>query len=137
MNEENCIFCRIVRKEIPSRIIFENENIIAFLDVNPISEGHSLVIPKKHYATLENVPDSEVSNLFQITKKLADKIFNKLDADGYHILQNNYNAAYQEVDHVHIHIIPRKKGDLRIKLEFPKRGASEEDIDKILKKLKS
>lgn len=137
MNKEECIFCKIIRKEIPSKIIFEDDKNLAFLDINPISEGHSLIILKNHYETLENIPDKDLINLFQVVRDIAKKIFEKLNIDGYHILQNNYKAAGQEVNHFHIHIIPRKEGDNKIKLNLPERGASEESLNKILEKLKS
>ncbi|MBY8981532.1 MAG: HIT family protein [Candidatus Lokiarchaeota archaeon] len=137
MNKEECIFCKIIRKEIPSKIIFEDDKNLAFLDINPISEGHSLIILKNHYETLENIPDKDLINLFQVVRDIAKKIFEKLNIDGYHILQNNYKAAGQEVNHFHIHIIPRKEGDNKIKLNLPERGASEESLNNILEKLKS
>ncbi len=137
MSDETCIFCKIVQKEIPSKIIFENEDNIAFLDINPISEGHAIVIPKKHYNTLEDLPDDELSKLFQVVKKIAMLLHEKLNIDGYNVVQNNFKAAGQEINHSHVHIIPRTFGDMKIRLSLPKTSATNEELDRVLSKLKS
>ncbi len=135
MSKEDCIFCKIVRKEIPSKIVFENNTTLAFLDINPISEGHSIVISKNHFNTLENIPNEELASLFQSVKEVAKLIYEKLEIDGYNIIQNNYKAAGQVVEHSHIHIIPRKEDDAKIILDLPKKSASEEELSKVLRKL--
>ncbi|MBD3198100.1 MAG: HIT domain-containing protein [Candidatus Lokiarchaeota archaeon] len=137
MSDENCIFCKIVNDEIPSKIVFENSTTIAFLDIHPISEGHTIVIPKNHYKTLENLPDNEINTLFQTVRDVASLIYKRLQVGGYNIVQNNHEAAGQVVNHAHIHIIPRNKGDQRFKAKIPKSQASEEELNNVLEKLKS
>jgi len=134
---EECIFCKIVNGQIPSKIVYENDTNIAFLDIRPISTGHTVVIPKKHYSTIETLPDKEVENLFKVVKKVASLIYEKLDIDGYNIVQNNHKAAGQVVEHSHVHIIPRNRGDRKIELNVPKEGASDEELEKVLEKLLS
>lgn len=132
----DCIFCKIADRKIPSRIIFENDLIIAFLDIFPISEGHTIVISKNHHSNLEDIPDSELIELYKIVKKLAYRIHKYLEIDGYNILQNNFSAAGQEINHFHIHIIPRKVGDKKLYAKVPKIQASENELDKIYNILK-
>ncbi|TXT65136.1 MAG: hypothetical protein BAJALOKI3v1_130040 [Promethearchaeota archaeon] len=132
---EDCIFCKIVNGQIPSKKVFENDTNIAFLDIRPISTGHTVVIPKKHYSTIEKLPDEEVGNLFKAVKRVALLLHEKLEIDGYNIVQNNYKAAGQVVEHSHVHIIPRNKGDRKIELNVPKEGASEEQLDQVLEKI--
>ncbi|TET58866.1 MAG: HIT family protein [Promethearchaeota archaeon] len=137
MKEKDCIFCKIADREIPSQIIFENELDIAFLDIFPISEGHTIVIPKKHYSNLEYIPDYELTELFKVVKKLAIMIHKKLKIDGYNILQNNFTAAGQVINHFHIHIIPRNFDDERFRIKIPRNQSSDEELNKIYRILKS
>ncbi len=126
----------IVKKKIPSKILFENEKNLAFLDIYPIYKGHTIVIPKKHYQNLEDIPENDLTEIFKVVKDLAILIHNKLEIDGYNILQNNFEAAGQVIRHFHIHIIPRSKNDGRFKLQIPREQASEEELNKILNLLK-
>ncbi|MFW9822695.1 MAG: HIT family protein [Candidatus Thorarchaeota archaeon] len=136
MRREDCIFCKIVKKIIPSKIIFENELTLAFLDISPISKGHTIIIPKNHYSTLEDIPEDELVETFKVVKKIATRIYENLSIDGYNILQNNYPAAGQVINHYHIHIIPRKDGDNKFKLEIPRNQAIDADLDEVLRKLR-
>ena len=137
MKEKDCIFCKIIEREIHSQIIFENELDIAFLDISPISDGHTIVIPKKHYSNLEDIPDYELTELFKVVKKLAKIIHKKLKIDGYNILQNNFTAAGQVIKHFHVHIIPRNFDDERFRIKIPRNQSSEEELNKIYRILKS
>ena len=94
------------------------------------------MIPKVHYQNLEDIPEAELSNLYKKVKQVATLIHEKLNIGGYNILQNNFKAAGQEIDHFHIHIIPRKKNDERFKLKIPRKQATAEELEKILKILK-
>lgn len=134
MNED-CIFCKIVNGQIPSKTVFENDTNMAFLDINPISTGHTIVIPKNHFENLGVLPDYEITNLFIAVKKVASLIYDKLDIDGYNIVQNNFEAAGQVVKHSHVHIIPRNRGDRKISLNIPKKQASDKELDKVKEKL--
>ena len=120
MNEKECLFCKIITNEIPAKIIYNDEICIGILDIFPISKGHSLVIPKSHYSTIEDIPDDILAHLMVVVKKLGRKIHNRLSIDGYNILQNNFLAAGQVINHFHIHIIPRQKDDKKFQLLIPK-----------------
>lgn len=135
MKNEKCIFCKITRKEIPSKIIFENDLNLAFLDISPISKGHTIVIPKKHYITLEDITDYELNELYKTVKIIATLIHEKLDIEGYNILQNNFSAAGQAVKHFHVHIIPRNIDDDTFRVKIPRNQANESELNTVLKKL--
>jgi diadenosine tetraphosphate (Ap4A) HIT family hydrolase len=107
---EDCVFCRIARKEEHASFVYEDTDVVAFLDSRPVSEGHTLVVPRKHYENIFEVPDEEVANLFKIVKKLACDILRSEKAEGISIVQNNGEAAHQIVFHFHVHIIPRHAG---------------------------
>jgi histidine triad (HIT) family protein len=136
MYEEDCLFCKIAREEIPSKKVFENDTTLAFLDIRPMTEGHTIVIPKNHYETLADISDEDITNLFQSVRKVAQILYNKLEIDGYNIVMNNHEAAGQVIKHSHVHIIPRSKRDGLIKLEIPKKEASEEQLNDVLNQLK-
>lgn len=137
MKEKDCIFCKIVDREIPSKIFFENNHSLAFLDISPISKGHTIVIPKNHYFTLEDIPDHELIEVIQVVKKIAMIINKKLQIDGYNVLQNNFAAAGQVIKHFHFHIIPRIFDDNRFRLSIPRNPVSEEELSDVLKRLTS
>jgi histidine triad (HIT) family protein len=131
-----CIFCKIIGGEIPSKKVYENEKVLAFLDINPKTQGHTIVVPKKHYINILDVPDSEIKPLFISVKKVAGILKEKLSADGFNIIQNNFSAAGQDVMHCHIHIIPRKENDNVIQLHPKPTKPTSEELDIVLKKLK-
>ncbi len=133
LKDEACIFCQIVDKKIPSQILFENDTSLAFLDIFPISNGHTIVIPKNHYNNLEDIPVDELTDVFKIVKNISSKIYEKLKIDGYNILQNNFKAAGQIIDHFHVHIIPRRREDGKFQLIIPREQSKEEELKKTLK----
>ena len=106
-----CIFCKIINKEIPSDIVYEDKEVIVFLDIRPINNGHLLVVPKKHTTNLYDTDDKTLSNLVKVIKKTAIALKTAVNADGINIGQNNERAAGQIVDHVHFHVIPRFNND--------------------------
>ena len=108
---EGCIFCRIAKGEMPCNKIYEDDDVIAFLDINPINEGHTLVVPKKHFDKFSETDDQELEILIKAVKKIANAIKVAMNADGYNIGVNNERVAGQLVYHVHFHIIPRFDGD--------------------------
>ena len=108
---DDCIFCQIVANQIPSTRIYEDDLALSFLDIGPISSGHTLVIPKKHYAFMDQCDTESISAVIQACKKIAPAIVKVTQCDGYNILCNNGRASGQIVDHVHFHIIPRMTGD--------------------------
>jgi len=102
----SCVFCKIVRGEVPARVVYESEGVLAFLDIRPINEGHTLVIPKRHYVHIWELPDNEVARLFVAARRIAEALREALGASGVRIVQLNGRAAGQEVFHLHIHVIP-------------------------------
>jgi len=108
---EECIFCKIIAGRVVEEKVCESENFIGILDMNPISEGHTLIISKKHYETLLDFPTGLSEELIELIKKRGSKLIKIGIAEGFNIIQNNFAVAQQEVPHLHFHIIPRKKGD--------------------------
>jgi len=102
-----CTFCRLAKKEAPASYIYEDKEVAAFLDMKPINEGHTLVIPKNHYENIYEIPEEKVAHLFRIVKKVAYAVKKGVSAEGISIVQNNERAAGQIVFHLHVHIIPR------------------------------
>lgn len=107
----DCIFCKIIAGELPCTKVYEDNKVLAFLDIGPINPGHTLVIPKEHHKTLVDLPDESLKDVMPVTKKIGQAIISELGADGFNVGLNNGQAAGQEVDHVHFHVIPRHKGD--------------------------
>lgn len=102
----DCIFCKIINGEIPSYKIYEDDDVYAFLDINPVSCGHTLVVPKEHYCDIFEIPDNLLSKINIVVKKLSSTIKEKLKCDGINVLQNNGSCAGQTVFHYHVHIQP-------------------------------
>ena len=111
-----CVFCKIIRGDIDSYKIYESDDVIAFLDVNPRAEGHTLIVPKRHVERLEELNEKEVVALYRAVKEITSLIIDKLNAEGYNLLINTGEVAGQVIPHVHVHIIPRKSGDVGIKI---------------------
>jgi histidine triad (HIT) family protein len=109
MSVKSCIFCRIVQKQVPSSLVFEDEKVMAFLDIKPLNEGHTLVIPKAHYESIFDIPKERIAYLHGITKRIAIAIEKATKADGISIIQQNGKAAGQDIFHLHVHVIPRYK----------------------------
>lgn len=108
---DDCIFCSIIEGDIPSHTVYEDEDTYAFLDVNPVSDGHLLVIPKQHAEQLTDLDPQTTEAVFRTVRNVAAAVEDGLQPDGVNLLQNNGEAAGQEVDHVHVHIIPRYADD--------------------------
>lgn len=107
----DCIFCKIVKGELPCTRIYESDMFLAFMDLNPISPGHSLIIPKGHYATLLDIPAQVGREMIPLLSRLGKALMSATKAEGFNCLQNNFAAAGQVVFHAHWHIIPRVEGD--------------------------
>lgn len=108
---DDCIFCKIIKGELPCSKLYENEKVFAFLDLGPVSKGHSLVIPKEHYETLLDIPDELLKDVSIIVKKVSAAVKKAVNADGISIGQSNFKAAGQVVPHLHFHIMPRFDDD--------------------------
>lgn len=111
MNQKDCIFCRMAGGEIPAAKVYEDDVVLSFLDIGPLSEGHTLLIPKEHFARLEECPPELLGKVASHLGKIASAVIKATNADGYNVLCNNGRAAGQLVEHLHFHIIPRKAGD--------------------------
>ncbi len=105
----DCIFCKIINDEIPSKTIYENDYVKAFLDIQPLSKGHVLVVTKKHYVNLTDMPDNELLEIMRAINYLYPRMENILDCSGFHFIEN-YGTC-QEIKHVHFHIIPKYDGE--------------------------
>lgn len=138
MLDNECIFCKIISGEIPSNKVFENDQVLAFLDIMPFSKGHTIVIPKDHYGNFLEFDDKKMAAFFSSLKNIANLIKTKLKADGFNIMQNNFKAAGQVVNHMHFHIIPRWENDGLLKnLDSTKIKAKPEQLNELQKLIKS
>ena len=111
MKNDNCIFCKIAAGEIPSKTLYEDEQFRVILDLGPAAKGHALILPKEHYANIYEIPDEVAASAMKLAKKMAGVITEKLNCDGFNIVQNNGVVAGQTVFHFHMHLIPRYKDD--------------------------
>ena len=111
MSVKDCVFCKIVAGQIPVTKVFEDDVVLAFLDIGPISDGHTLVVPKQHFEKLHDCDARLLSQVGSRLGKIAGAVAAGMSCDGYNVLCNNGRAAGQLVEHLHFHIIPRKTGD--------------------------
>jgi histidine triad (HIT) family protein len=111
MASNDCIFCKMVAGEIPVIKIYEDDIVLSFLDIGPISDGHTLVIPKQHFEKLHECPAEILGQVAPRLGKIAKAVADAMNSDGYNLLCNNGRAAGQLVEHLHFHIIPRNSGD--------------------------
>jgi len=129
---EQCIFCRIARGEIPARKVFETEDTLAFLDIKPVNPGQVIVIPKKHYTVLPQIPDQELAMLSLVVKRVAAAVFEATNAEGVMITQLNGAAAGQVIPHVHFYVIPRYGND-KMENSWPTQELTDEQFVNIQK----
>jgi histidine triad (HIT) family protein len=108
--DENCIFCRIVAKQAPVSVLYEDESVLAFMDIRPLSMGHALVIPKAHYADIFDIPAKDLAAVIVASKAVAVAVKKATGADGISIIEQNGKAAGQDVFHLHVHVVPRFNG---------------------------
>jgi histidine triad (HIT) family protein len=99
-----------VRKQAPASIIYEDETVMAFLDIRPLNEGHTLVIPKKHYVDIFDIPEDQLSKVHKVAKQVSTAVKKATNADGISIIQQNSRAAGQDIFHLHVHVVPRFEG---------------------------
>ena len=107
----DCLFCRIVAGEIPSTKVYEDDKFLGFMDINPVTRGHCLVIPKTHHENIHVIPADLLKDYAVVVQKLAGAVVKGLDAKGLNVIQSNGRAANQIIDHIHVHLIPRYKHD--------------------------
>ena len=131
---KDCIFCKIISGELPSHKVYEDDNNLAFLDINPTSHGHTLVVPKKHFVNMEDVPEEELKQTILIVKKIGKKLKDGLGVESYNICVNNDPAAGQLIPHIHFHLVPRYKND-NLK-PWPQASYPEGKAEEVLEKIK-
>lgn len=118
MDDQDCLFCKVLDGELPAEVVQEDAETIAFLDINPWTRGHALVIPRRHSRNLFDVPDEDIAATGRAAKRLAQTMRERLGCDGVNLLNSCEPAAWQTVFHFHVHVIPRYDGD---PLELPTR----------------
>jgi len=106
-----CVFCKIIKGEIPSHKVYEDENFIGFLDINQVVEGKTLLVSKKHYETILDLPNELSEEMIKGIKEISKKLIKESKAEGFNLLINTYKVAGQTIPHMHVHILPRKKDD--------------------------
>ncbi|MBQ6806927.1 MAG: HIT family protein [Lachnospiraceae bacterium] len=134
MRDDNCIFCKIANGDIPSKTIYEDENFRVILDLAPAAKGHALILPKNHYANLYELPDDTASKVMLLAKKMATQMTEKLQCDGFNLVQNNGEVAGQTVFHFHMHLIPRYKDDNQ-EIGWNPGNPSQEELEAIRKQI--
>jgi histidine triad (HIT) family protein len=133
---DECIFCKIIKGEIPSYKVYEDEKTFAFLDINPINVGHTLVIPKNHVPRISAAEDEDLQALAMILKKVIKGLEDALGVDNLNVFVNQGEDAGQIVPHLHYHVAPRYAGD-GVKFEVPQRKLSEAEFKELVEKIKS
>jgi len=131
---KDCIFCKIINKEVPADFIYENDKVVAFLDNGPINRGHVLIVPKTHHTDYLDTPEDIIAEMFTKVKKLAPGIMDAVGAQGFFVGINTKPAAGQVVFHTHLHIIPRFVDD-GLK-HWPHKQFSDEEMKNICSKIK-
>ena len=111
MSDASCVFCKILKGELPSTMIAEEERAVAFLDVNPATPGHLLVVPRTHSQDVFDIPPEDLTACTLLAKRMAQLVRDRLGAEGVNLLQSSGRAAWQTVFHLHVHVIPRYADD--------------------------
>lgn len=111
MKKDDCIFCKLANGDIPTNVVYEDDTFTVIMDASPATKGHCLILPKDHYANIYELDEEVAGKAFKLAKKLATMMTEKLDCDGFNIVQNNGETAGQTVFHFHMHLIPRYKDD--------------------------
>jgi histidine triad (HIT) family protein len=108
---DDCLFCGIVAGDVPGQIVDSDENTVAFMDINPATRGHALVVPRSHSTDLMDIPDEDLSNTMIAARRLAERMRDVLEPAGFNILNSCGSAAWQTIFHFHVHVIPRYEDD--------------------------
>lgn len=132
----DCIFCQIIRGQLPCAKVYEDERVISFLDINPVNIGHTLVVPKAHYETLFDIPEEDLKACTLAARKLAKAVFKGTSAAGLNFFQNNFRPAGQLIDHIHFHLIPRYPQD-HFLTSWPGKPYQQGELEKVLKRIRA
>jgi len=133
----NCFFCKIINKEIPAEIIYEDNDVVAFLDIHPRSLGHTMILPKIHAENILDLPDGKIEGIFKAVKKVTELLNKSLAPDGFTIGINHGKVSGQTIDHLHIHIMPRWNNDGGGSVHDVVDNQPSESLEEIGKKIKS
>lgn len=133
---ESCLFCKIINKEIPADIIYEDEDTIAILDIHPVNIGHALVIPKRHIENIYGFEEGDTNAVFSVAQKMTKAVKTAVQAEGINLHMNNERPAGQMVFHAHIHVIPRYDND-GLKAWKGARGYEDGEAEETAKKITS
>lgn len=137
MKDDNCIFCKLAAGDIPTNTVYEDDTFRVIMDANPATKGHSLIIPKDHFANLYEMDEEVAAKAMKLAKKMAVHMKEKLNCDGFNLLQNNEETAGQTVFHFHMHLIPRYKGDKNDDiLKYTPLELSDDEMKEILDMIK-
>jgi histidine triad (HIT) family protein len=131
----DCIFCKIARGEIPSYKVYEDERTFAFLDINPVNAGHTLVVPKNHASKISEAHEDDLVALAKTLKKVIKGIEDGMDVDNLNVFVNQGKDAGQIIPHLHYHVTPRYKGD-GVKFDIPQKKIGEDELKVVLEKIK-
>ena len=131
MREDNCIFCKIANGDIPSKTLYEDDECRVILDLGPATKGHALILPKNHYAHLFELPENEAEHVMVVAKRMASRMMEKLQCDGFNLVQNNGETAGQTVFHFHMHLIPRYKWDNQL-IGWKPMQATQEELEETM-----
>jgi len=132
----DCIFCKIIRAEVPCAKLFEDDSVLGFLDINPINPGHTLVVPKTHYSTLFEISQKDLFACLTASQKIALAVLKATKSSGINLVQNNYREAGQLIEHVHFHLIPRFAGDKFLK-SWSGQPCPQPQLRKVLEEIKA
>jgi histidine triad (HIT) family protein len=132
---DECIFCKLIKEDMPCHKVYDDDMVVAFFDILPISPGHTIVAPKKHASDIEGVSEEEIKMMALVLKKIGKAMIDGLGVKGYSIFLDNKSAANQHVPHAHFHIVPREEGD---GLErWPSSGYNDGEAERCLMKIKA
>ena len=132
--KKQCIFCQIVAGKVQARKIYEDDRVIAILDINPANPGHTLLITKEHYSIMPQIPDDEVAHVFMVAKSLSNSMIRGIDAQGTNVIVANGIVAGQRAQHFMAHIIPRKESD-NVNFVLPQKAMGQNEIEEVGNKL--
>ncbi len=129
-HDPGCLFCKIANGEIPSARVLETDRAVAFLDINPVNKGHTLVIPRDHHANLSEVPDDVAADLGGLLPRVCRAVLEVTEADGLNIIANHGEVAGQTIHHLHWHVIPRHDGDA-VHWPWPHQSYAGDELDRL------
>ncbi|MDX1660142.1 MAG: HIT family protein [Nitriliruptorales bacterium] len=132
---EHCVFCQICEGTAPGHVVDQDEHTVAFLDINPFTRGHTLVVPRQHHEDLWDVPQDVWQHVSRMTHRVAQRLRDRLDPDGMNLFQATKSIAWQTVFHIHVHVIPRYDDDTMGIPTWPKPHAPDEELAQVLDEL--